>query len=148
MKTVTFERSAEVEWEGDVVRGSGSVRASSNAFKVHVTFPTLRGEPAGLTTPEELLAASHAVCFGIGLRSVLARNGGFASRIRMTATITAEKGEQGIRVRRSHLSGVVEGLEGVTGSDLPEMGRQTEQECTISNAIRGTVEITVAIGAA
>jgi osmotically inducible protein OsmC len=148
MKTAMFERSAEVEWQGNVVRGTGSVRAVSNAFKVGVSFPTLRGEPAGVTTPEELLAASHAVCFGIGLRSVLARNGGTASRIRMTATITAKKGEQGIRVRRSHLSGVVEGLEGVTASDLPEMGRQTEQECTISNAIRGAVEITVAIAAA
>ena len=147
MKTVTFERSAEVQWEGDVVRGSGAVRASSGAFQVAVSFPTLLGEAAGTTTPEELLAASHAVCFGIGLRSVLARHGGSASRIRMTATLTAEKGAQSIRVRRSHLHGVVEGLTGVDPALLPELGREAEQGCTISNAIRGTVGITIAISA-
>jgi osmotically inducible protein OsmC len=147
MKTVTFERSAEVEWQGDVVRGSGSVRASSDAFKVAVSFPTLRGEPPATTSPEELLAASHAACFGIGLRSVLARNGGSASRIRMTATITAEKGGDGIRVRGSHLHGVVEGLNGVDVSKLAELGRRAEAECTISTAIRGNVEITIAISA-
>lgn len=145
MKTVTFERSAEVDWQGDVTRGSGSVRASSGAFGVPVSFPTLRGEPAGTTTPEELLAAAHAACFAIGLRSVLARHGGSASRIRMTATLTAEKGAQSIRVRRSHLHGVVEGLTGVDPALLPELGREAEQGCTISNAIRETVEITFAI---
>ena len=108
MRAVTFTRSAELTWEGDVVRGSGGVKAGSGAFSVAATFPTLRGEPQDTTTPEELLAASHAVCFGIGLRSVIARRGGSASRIVVTATITAEKGPDGIRLRRSHLSGVVE----------------------------------------
>lgn len=149
MKTVTFARSADIVWNGDVVRGSGTVSAGSSAFQVPATFPSLRGEPPGVTTPEELLAASHAVCFGIGLRSVIARNGGIASTIRMTATITAEKGPEGIRVRRSHLVGIVEGLQGLDGTRLPEMGAIVERECTISNAIRGAVEISydiVALG--
>jgi lipoyl-dependent peroxiredoxin len=141
-KTVTFARSAEIAWDGDVVRGSGAVRAGSGAFDIPATFPSLRGEAPGTTTPEELLAASHAVCFAIGLRSVLARSGGSASRILLTATITAEKGPGGIRVRRSHLSGVVEGLLGVDASRLAGIGGIVEQECTISNAIRGAVAIT------
>ncbi len=141
MKTATFTRSAEITWSGDVIRGSGSVSAGSGAFQVPVTFPSLRGEPAGVTTPEELLAASHAVCFGIGLRSVIGRNGGVATTIRMTATITAEKGPDGIRVRRSHLAGVVEGLQGIEPARLPELGATVERECTISTAIRGAVEI-------
>jgi len=112
---------------------------------VPVTFPSLRGEPAGVTTPEELLAASHAVCFGIGLRSVIGRNGGVATTIRMAATITAEKGPEGIRVRRSHLVGVVEGLVGIDPARLPELGATVERECTISTAIRGAVEISYEI---
>jgi len=59
----------------------------------------------------------------------------------VTATITAEKGPEGIRVRRSHLQAVVEGLEGVDASSLGEIGRTVERECTISTAIRGSVEI-------
>lgn len=141
MKTMTFARSAEIVWNGDVVRGSGTVSAGSGAFQLPATFPSLRGESPGITTPEELLAASHAVCFAIGLRSVIARNGGVASTIHMTATITAEKGAEGIRVRRSHLAGVVEGLQGLDATRLPEMGSIVERECTISNAIRASVEI-------
>ena len=148
MKTVSFTRSAEITWSGDVVRGSGAVRAGSGAFEVAASFPSLRGESAGVTTPEELLAASHAVCFAIGVRSVIARNGGVASSIRLTATLTAEKGMEGIRVRRSHLTGIVEGLQGVDPERLPEIGADVERECTISNAIRGAVEISYEISAA
>jgi osmotically inducible protein OsmC len=142
MPIVTFARSAQLVWEGDVVRGSGKALAGSRAFAVGATFPTLRGEPAGTTTPEELLAASHAVCYGIGLRSLLGRRSGSATRIVVTATITAEKGDGAIRLRRSHLSAVVEGLAGVTADALPEIGEAAKRECTISNAIGGSVEVT------
>ena len=147
MRAVTFTRSAELAWEGDVVRGSGTVQAGSGAFSVAATFPTLRGEPQGTTTPEELLAASHAACFGIGVRSVIGRRGGSASRIVVTATLTGEKGPEGIRLRRSHLSGVVHGLEGIDAGALSEIGSEAERECTISTAIRGAVSITHAITA-
>lgn len=141
-RTVSFSRSAELHWEGDVVRGSGRVSATTAAFEIPVRFPGLRGEPAGVTSPEELLAASHAACYGIGLRSVIARSGGSADRVIVTATITAEKGPEGIRVRRSHLSGIVEGLSGVDARQLKAVGALAAEECTISNAIRESVEIT------
>jgi osmotically inducible protein OsmC len=142
MRTVTFARSAQLLWDGDVVRGSGKALAGSGAFTVGATFPTLRGEPPGTTTPEELLAASHAVCYGIGLRSILGRRGGSATRIAVTATITADKGDGAIRIRRSHLSAVVEGLAGIATEALPEIGEAAKRECTISNAIGGSVEVT------
>ena len=141
MPTVTFSRSAQLLWEGDVARGSGKALAGSGAFAVGATFPTLRGEPAGATTPEELLAASHAVCYGIGFRSILGRRGGSATRIVVTATITADKGDGAIRIRRSHLSAVVEGLAGVPAQSLPEIGEAAKRECTISNAIGGSVDV-------
>jgi lipoyl-dependent peroxiredoxin len=141
MRAVTFTRSAELTWNGDVVRGSGNVNAGSGAFSVAARFPTLRGEPKDTTTPEELLAASHAVCFGIGVRSVIARHGGSATKVVVTATLTAEKGPEGIRLRRSHLTGTVEGLQGVDPSALSEIGRDAERECTISTALRGSVDI-------
>jgi osmotically inducible protein OsmC len=142
MTTVTFARSAQLLWEGDVARGSGKALAGSGAFAVAATFPTRRGEPPGTTTPEELLAASHAVCYGIGFRSVLGRRGRSATRIIVTATITADKGEGAIRIRRSHLSAVVEGLAGLTAEVLAEIGEAAKRECTISNAIGGSVEVT------
>lgn len=148
MSTVTFTRSAELVWEGDVARGSGKVSAGSGSFAVAATFPTLRGEAPGMTTPEELLAASHAVCYGIGLRSVIARNRGSASRIVVTATLTAEKGQGAIRIRNSHLTATVEGLVGIDHEALAEIGAATKRECTISMAIAGSVEVTYSVSPA
>ena len=144
----TFSRSATLEWNGDVPRGSGTVSAGSETFSAAVTFPRLAGEPPHTTTPEELLAASHATCFGIGLRSVLAQRGGSAQRIRVTATVTAEKGTGRIRLLSSHLHGEVEGLAGLEPTALTDIARAAEEACTISAAIRGTVDIRVAVDVA
>ena len=141
MSTVSFQRFARLTWDGPVVGGSGHVSAGSDSFETGATFPTLRGEPAGTTTPEELLAASHAVCYGIGLRSVISREGGTADRIVVVATVTAEKGSEGIRIRSSHLNGVIHDLKGIGATDLPRIGIVVEQQCTVSAAIRGSVTI-------
>lgn len=140
-----FSRSAVLEWSGDVRRGIGTVTGSSDAFRIAASFPRIAGEPEGTTTPEELLAASHATCFGIGLRSVIAERGGSARRVRVTATITAEKGAQGIRVRGAHLDGVVEELAGIEPDTLGEIGRAAEEGCTISILLRASVAITLAV---
>jgi osmotically inducible protein OsmC len=142
-----FTRSAVLEWKGDVIRGSGGVSAVSGAFAVRASFPRVIGEPEGVTTPEELLAASHAACFGIGLRSVIGRRGGTARRVSVVATVTAEKGASGIRIRSAHLSGVVEGLEGVTSEELEDIARETADGCTISEALWGNVVITHEVAA-
>jgi osmotically inducible protein OsmC len=141
MKRATFQRKAEVTWDGDVTHGSGRVRSATSAFDAAVTFPTLRGDPESTTTPEELLAASHAACYAIGLRSVIARNGGSAARVLVTATITAEKGPEGIRILGSHLAGTVEQLTGMDDAKLRESADAARRECTISNAIGGAVQI-------
>jgi organic hydroperoxide reductase OsmC/OhrA len=60
-----FSRKAGVEWHGEAAIGSGSVTVVSGAFRAPATFPRLAGEAPGTTTPEELLAASRAVCFAI-----------------------------------------------------------------------------------
>lgn len=142
-----FSRRAVLDWSGDVLHGAGTVSAGSQAFGVAATFPRLGGEAPGTTTPEELLAASHATCFGIGLRSVIAQRGGTARRVLVTATITADKGARGIRIQGSHLDGVVEGLAGIDPDTLPEIGRAAEEGCTISAAIRPAVNITVQVRA-
>ena len=141
----TFSRRATIEWTGDVLRGAGTVTAGSETFSAAVIFPRVAAEPPQTTTPEELLAASHATCFGIGLRSVIRQRGGSASRVRVTATITAEKDGGAIRLRSSHLEGEVEGLAGLSPELLPEIARAAEEGCTISAAIRAAVAMTVEV---
>lgn len=139
--SVELERSAEALWEGEIVRGSGTVTAGSGSFEMPVSFPRLRGESPGVSTPEELLAASHAVCYAIGLRSVIGRRGGTASRIAVRATVTASKGEGAIRIIASRLAGVVHGLAGIDEETLHECGQEAKAECTISNALAGNVAV-------
>jgi osmotically inducible protein OsmC len=112
---------------------------------VPATFPRLTGEATGTTTPEELLAASHAVCYAIALRSILGLRAGSASQVRLTATVTADKGTQGIRLQSSHLKAEVEGLAGVDPSLLPEIAYAAEERCTISIALRPSVPITIEV---
>jgi osmotically inducible protein OsmC len=138
----TFSRRAVLEWNGDVMSGAGEVTAGTRAFAVPATFPSTAGEALGKTTPEELLAASHATCYGIGLRSLIGRRGGRAQRVTVAATITADKGPRGIRIQSSHLTGEVEALEGIDHTQLQEIAQETRERCTISIALEGTVAIT------
>ena len=126
------------------MEGNGTAKAGTGAFTLPVTFPS-RIAPAGngKTTPEELMAASHAVCYGMVLTNTSGKQGGTASRVRVTATVTADKSDAGIKVMSSHLKVSVEGLEGIDKATLSEIATSAEKGCPISNAIRDTVAITV-----
>jgi lipoyl-dependent peroxiredoxin len=137
-----FSRRSELQWDGELMSGSGQVSAGSGAFTVPVRFPSVAGDPPGKTTPEELLAASHATCYGIGLRSLIGQRGGRVRRVIVDAAITAEKGAGGIRIQSSHLTAVVEALEGLDRAQLEAVAREVAQECTISIALRDAVQIT------
>ncbi|MGH7717686.1 MAG: OsmC family protein [Gemmatimonadaceae bacterium] len=141
----TFSRTAILEWQGDVPRGSGRVVAGSGAFSIPATFPRIAGDPPGTTPPEELLAASHATCFGIGLRSILSQRGGQASRLRVRSTITARKDRGTIRLESAQLVALLEDVEGVAVAALDEIAHAAEQACTISAILRPTVPVTVSI---
>jgi osmotically inducible protein OsmC len=143
----TFSRHAVAVWTGEVARGTGTVTVGTGAFAVSMTFPRLSGEPPNMTTPEELLAASHANCYAIALRSVLGQRRASAQRVTVTATITAEKGAGAIRLVSSHLEAVVEGLEGIAADQLYDVARTAERECTISKVISCTVPITLDVAA-
>jgi osmotically inducible protein OsmC len=86
------------------MHGSGDVVAAKGALTVPVRFPGTLGKPPGKTTPEELLAASHATCFGIGLRSVIGRRSGNASRVVVSVTVAPKKDSTGIRTTRRRQS--------------------------------------------
>jgi osmotically inducible protein OsmC len=139
----TFSRHADVEWTGGLMDGAGKATAGTAAFSLPVTFPSRIGEGDGKTTPEELLAASHAVCYAMGLAATLGRMGGKARRIVVTATVTADKGDKGIKIESSALTAQVEGLEGIDSGKLQEIANTAESGCPISNALRGSVNITV-----
>jgi lipoyl-dependent peroxiredoxin len=139
----TFSRTVTVDWSGSIMEGKGSVKAGTGAFTLPVTFPARIGEPAGHTSPEELMAASHAACYAMALNATLGRKGGSAARTLITATVTADKSETGIKLVSSKLRATAEGLQGVDKTQFAEIAREAEGKCPISNALRGTMQIEV-----
>ena len=139
-----FTRHADVEWTGGLLDGTGTTKAGTGAFSLPVTFPSRIAEKDdGKTTPEELLAASHAVCYTMVLANTITKQGGKAARIRVTATVTGEKSDAGLKVASSKLSATVEGLQGIDAGQLQELATGAEKGCPISNAIRGNVAVSV-----
>ena len=114
----TFSRHVDVEWNGTLMDGSGEAKAGTGAFSLPVTFPSRIGTGDDKTTPEELLAAAHAVCFAMVLTNTIGKQGGKAARVSVTSTVTADKGETGIKVVSSALSAVGDGLEGIEAGKL------------------------------
>jgi lipoyl-dependent peroxiredoxin len=140
----TFARHADVDWTGTLMEGNGVAKAGTGAFTLPVTFPSrIAAEGDGKTTPEELLAAAHAVCYAMVLANTIGKQGGKARQLRVTATVTADKSDAGLKVVSSHLKAVVEGLEGIDRAKISELATGAEKGCPISNAIRGSLAITV-----
>lgn len=137
----TFSRTVTVDWAGSVMEGKGQAKAGTGAFTLPVTFPARIGEPDGHTSPEELMAASHAACYAMALNGTLGRKNASAAKTRVIATVTADKGEAGITLKTSKLQVTVEGLQGMEASAFPEVAREAEGKCPISNALRGTMKI-------
>jgi len=139
----TFSRHVDVKWTGGLMDGGGTANAGTGAFSLPVTFPSRIGPGDDKTTPEELLAAAHAVCYSMVLASTIGKQGGRADAVHVTATVTADKGDAGIKVVSSHLTAVVDGLTGIEKSKIQELATGAEKGCPISNAIRGSLAITV-----
>ena len=145
----SFARHVDVEWNGTLMEGNGTATAGTGAFTLPVTFPSRINETGdGKTTPEELLAGAHAICYAMVLTNTIGKQGGKARRVRVTATVTADKGDAGIKVVSSTLKAVVEGLEGIDRNALSGLAQNAEKGCPISNAIRGNVSISVDAAAA
>jgi osmotically inducible protein OsmC len=123
------------------MEGKGIAKAGTGAFSLPVTFPSRIGEPAGTTSPEELMAASHAACFAMALNGTLGRKGGSASRTVVSATITADKSEAGIRLTTSKLHVAAEGLKGMDAAGFEAAAKEAESKCPISMALRGNLDI-------
>ena len=70
-------KHAEVTWKGALEDGAGTIeRVGSDAFSpLNVSWPARTGDEAGMTSPEELIAAAHASCFSMALSNVLNKAG-------------------------------------------------------------------------
>jgi osmotically inducible protein OsmC len=139
----TFSRNATVNWKGSLLQGTGEAKAGTGAFTVPVTFPHRVGDPEGQTSPEELIAAAHAVCYAMVVNAAIGKKGGSIDKTTVTCTITADKGDAGIRITTSKLAVSAEGLKGMAPGDFAAFAKEAEKGCPVSNALRGNLDIQV-----
>ncbi len=135
---------ADATWEGTLVEGSGHVSSgSSPSFKdLPVSWASRTEAHSGKTSPEELLAASHASCYCMALSGGLARGGTPAQRLNVSATVTFDKVGEGWGVTKSALTvrGTVAGIDAAKFKEAAEAARDG---CPISKALKGNVELSV-----
>lgn len=138
------ERRANADWRGPLLTGSGTVELGSSGLGTFpVSWPSRTEEPNGQTSPEELLAASHAACYAMALSATLARNDTPPERLRVTSTVTfVPKEGGGFQVGESRLE-VIGTVPGVDAAKFAELAAAGEEGCPISNALRGNVGISV-----
>ena len=123
--------------------GAGQVKAGTGAFDLAVTFPHRIGDPEGGTSPEELIAGAHATCYAMVINAAIGRKNGSVAKTHVTCTVTADKGDAGIKIITSKLALTVEGLAGMPAADFDAFAREAEKGCPVSNALRGNVAIEV-----
>jgi lipoyl-dependent peroxiredoxin len=136
----TAERRANVVWNGDLQKGSGTFDlASSGAWNgAEVSFATRTENPNGNTSPEELIAAAHASCYAMALSNTLAEQGNAPEELQVSAVVTLDMGSLKVTTSALDVSGRVPGLD---EEGFRSAAEQAEQACPVSNALRGNVDI-------
>jgi len=136
------ERKAKAEWNGSLKEGAGKLALGSGLFEGAFSFATRMGDEPG-TNPEELLGAALAGCYAMALNATLGRKQAKAAQTTVVATVTADKGDAGIRIVTSKLTVTAKGLEGLDAAGFAELAKEAESRCPVSNALRGNVQIDV-----
>ena len=135
------DRTAEVTWHGSLMDGSGTIEQTTSGAigEQAVTWASRAEEPAGRTSPEELIAAAHASCLSMALAHALAQQGNPPEELRTSATVTFEPGE-GIRRIALAVRGRVSGLD---DAGFRSAAESAKENCPVSKALAGIPEVTL-----
>ena len=140
------ERRAEVVWEGNLTQGKGTITSTgSGAFSggLPVTWASRVERSDGRTSPEELIAMAHASCYAMALSHTLNEAGSPPQRLQVSSVVTVEPNPGGgIKVGESRLE-VRGSVPGIDQAKFEELAKKGEQGCPISNALRGSVNISL-----
>ncbi|MFI1397012.1 OsmC family protein [Streptomyces sp. NPDC020681] len=128
-------RTAHTVWEGDLLKGSGTVTLDSSGIgSYEVSWPARTEQPNGKTSPEELIAAAHSSCFSMAFSHGLAGAGTPPTRLETKADVTFQPGE-GITGIHLTVRGEVPGLD---AEGFQAAAEDAKKNCPVSQALTGT----------
>jgi osmotically inducible protein OsmC len=138
------QREATVTWSGNVARGSGAISAATGAFTaLPYSLATRIEKQDGKTSPEELLAAAHAACFGMSLAGELSGAGSPPEHLDVRAIITLDQVEDGShRIVASELLARARVNE-IDQATLEKLAQAASEGCTFSKLIEASGTVTV-----
>jgi osmotically inducible protein OsmC len=136
----TAERRANVVWQGDLPGGSGTLDLASSRILegAGITWASRTERSDGKTSPEELIAAAHAGCYSMAFSNVLAKGGNAPEELDVSATCTFDVSQVKITSVVLNVRGRVSGLD---EEGFRSAAEEAEQECPVSNALRGNLDI-------
>ncbi len=140
---MAVERTANAEWQGDLMSGSGRVSTQSRVVDNATVKWSSRAERADEnTSPEELIAAAHATCVSMALAHALAQAGTPPQRLETEATATFEQVGDGFRFTTMKLTirGQVDGLD---EDGFRQAADGAKENCPVSQALKGNVDVSV-----
>jgi osmotically inducible protein OsmC len=139
------ESRASAVWEGDLMGGQGTVGVASGAFpEQSVTWKARTERPDARTSPEELIAAAHAACYAMAFSHTLAQAGHTPERVAVDAACRFGPVEGGFAITRIDLT--VRGrVPGIDQDEFERLAGDGDRGCPVSNALRGNVEIGLAV---
>ena len=140
---MAVEHTASATWDGDLMSGFGTFSLGSGAVSgVSLTWRARAEDASAGTSPEELIAAALASCFSMALAHGLAQGGNPPAHLETSATAAFDRTDAGFRVTKIALrvSGDVPGIEEAA---FREAAQGAKQNCPVSKALEGNVEITL-----
>ena len=141
-----MQSRATAQWEGDLMSGKGKASAASGIFRdASLSWKARTEGAASMTTPEELLAASHASCFSMALSHGLAQGGHPPKRIETTCVVEfGPKQGGGFEVKSSALE--VKGwVPGIDQAAFAKAAEAAKNGCPISSALKIPVSVKAAL---
>jgi osmotically inducible protein OsmC len=139
---VATEKTARATWEGTLAEGRGQFSLGSGAVTDQSVTWKDRAEGGEGTSPEELIAAAHASCVLMALAGGLARAGTPPQKLESEARTTFDQVGEGFRMTKIALS--IRGeVEGIDDDAFREAAEGAKDNCPVSQALKGNVEVTL-----
>ena len=128
-------RTAEAEWNGNLLEGKGKVKLGSGAFEGPYDWRSRSADGAG-TNPEELIGAAHAGCFSMALSAQLSGAGFTPTRIHTTARVHLEKAGEGFAIPQIELETEAE-IPGIDDATFQAQAATAKANCPVSKVLAG-----------
>ena len=140
MSQHTFEVRAS--WRGGL-KGKGST--TGPGLEVETSVPASLNGPGVGTNPEELLLGAASTCYLITLAAILERRQipVVDLKVKSRGVVEFDKGLRFLEIEHAPTVQLAETASTEQRATIPEILNIAEKACTISNAIRGNVKVSL-----